>query len=131
MKYTLVRIKVLGEYTPVFNFAVSRQPQSKRGLMGPILAGLRGDFWGDLPAPKQLRNRRARFYFTLRGWHHYGQHVFGEAIRRGMTVVIERRKRPRKELIVYQDRWQVAITHDPKQPRRADEQHWHGTRRSE
>ena len=76
--------------------------------MGPGSAGLRGDVWRNLPAP-ELTNRRARFYFTERGWHDIGQHVLAEVLRRGHVVSVIRRREPADSQIVYRDDWQVAV----------------------
>jgi len=78
-----------------------------------------GDVMDQLPKPKEfrirgggLRNARARFYFTERGWRKFGREVAAEAKRRGHVVNIIRRKNPRPSRIVYADPWQVAILPD-------------------
>ncbi len=77
-------------------------------LMGPIAAGLTGEYWRGLPAPR-ITNPRARFYFTELGWHLVGQHVYAEAVRRGHVVSVIRRREPPASQVVYRDEWQVAI----------------------
>jgi hypothetical protein len=60
-----------------------------------------------LQAPN-ISNRRARFYFTERGWQKTGRVVAAEARRRGEVVKVIRRKQPRRSQI-YRDDLQVAI----------------------
>jgi hypothetical protein len=76
-----------------------------------------GDVMGGLRFPKEFqvrggsgpRNRRARFYFTERGWRRFGRKVVAEAKRRGHVVKIVRRKNPLPSQIAYADDWQVAL----------------------
>jgi hypothetical protein len=77
-------------------------------LMGPGMAGLRGEVWRGLPSPP-LMNPRARFYFTKLGWHEVGQHVYAEVKRRGHVVSVIRRRGPSRSQVVYRDAWQVAL----------------------
>jgi hypothetical protein len=73
-----------------------------RTAHGPFSAGIAGPCWHGLPRPK-IENNRARFYFTERGWHAVGQHVYAEAKRRGHVVSVLRRKEPSDSQIVYRD----------------------------
>jgi hypothetical protein len=86
-------------------------------LTGAFDAGISGECWRGLPAPA-LTNKRARFYFTERGWHEVGQHVYAEAKRRGHVVSVLRRREPLDSQVVYRDEWQVAILPDKR--RRSD-----------
>ena len=63
---------------------------------------------GELVGPN-ISNRRARFYFTERGWQKVGRLAAAEARRRGHVVKVIRRKQPRRSQIVYRDDLQVAI----------------------
>jgi hypothetical protein len=63
---------------------------------------------GELRAPN-IANRRARFYFTERGWQKIGRFVATEARRAGHVVKVIRRKQPSRSQIVYRDNLQVAI----------------------
>jgi hypothetical protein len=79
----------------------------KHRLMGAYQAGV-VEGWRDLPKPA-LTNKRARFYFTVRGWHEIGQHVYAAARQRGHVVSVLRRREPAASQVVYRDAWQVAI----------------------
>lgn len=59
-----------------------------------------------------MSNKRARFYFTERGWHEVGQYVYPEAKRRGFVVSVIRRREPADSPVVFRDEWQVAILPD-------------------
>lgn len=61
-----------------------------------------------LKAP-EFENRRARFFFTEKGWRTIGQSIVSEAKRRGHLVQVIRRKNPAKSQVFYQDPDQVAI----------------------
>lgn len=61
-----------------------------------------------LVAP-DVENRRARFYFTERGWERVGRHVVAEAGRLGHVVKVVRRKEPEVSRVVYEDELQVAL----------------------
>jgi hypothetical protein len=65
-------------------------------------------FAGGLRSPN-IANRRARFYFTERGWRKVGRHVAGEARRIGHIVKVIRRKEPARSQVVYRDALQVAL----------------------
>jgi hypothetical protein len=56
-----------------------------------------------------ISNRRARFYFTERGWSKVGRHVAAEARRLGHIVKVVRRKEPDRSQIIYRDTLQVAL----------------------
>jgi len=75
-------------------------------LTGVGTAGLIAD--PRLKAP-EFENRRARFFFTEKGWRTIGQSIVTEAKRRGHLVRVIRRKNPTKSQIFYQDADQVAI----------------------
>jgi hypothetical protein len=81
-------------------------------LPGPLKGagvGLGDVMWAlGLPVPT-ISNRRARFYFTERGWDRYGRELTRAARQRGQTVKVIRRKNPRKSQIVYQDEIQLAV----------------------
>jgi hypothetical protein len=74
-----------------------------------------GGVWrllAELPTGLQalnIWNRRARFYFTKRGWQKTGRVVAAEARQRGNVVKVTRRKQPGRSQIVYRDDLQVAI----------------------
>jgi hypothetical protein len=87
-------------------------PWSKRverrlagGSYGPLAIVM---FAGGLRSPN-IANRRARFYFTERGWRKVGRHVAGEARRIGHIVKVIRRKEPARSQVVYRDALQVAL----------------------
>jgi len=82
-----------------------------------ILVDHPANIWGMLPAELRapnISNRRARFYFTERGWKKIGRFVATKAGRAGYVVKVIRRKQPGRSQIVYRDDLQVAIL-----PRRA------------
>jgi len=63
-----------------------------------------------LPPPKvKMKNRRARFYFTERGWDEFGRRLFAIAKKRGLNPTIVRKKNPKRSDVVYGDLWQVAV----------------------
>jgi hypothetical protein len=78
----------------------------RRRLMGAYAAGALG--WGNLPRP-HIGNRRARFYFTERGWHKIGRTVLMDARRRGIMIRVVRLKNPPISQTIYRDEWQVAV----------------------
>lgn len=82
-------------------------------LMGVGAAGY-GFLMEELPVPA-ITNRRTRFYFTRKGWHTFGRHIYWAARRRGQTVQVRRRARPPASQIVYEDEYQLAIL-PPKRP---------------
>jgi hypothetical protein len=56
-----------------------------------------------------IGNRRARFYFTERGWSKVGRHVAAEARRFGHVVKVIRSKEPERSQVIYRDALQVAL----------------------
>ena len=56
-----------------------------------------------------IRNERARFYFTEKGWQAVGRYVAAEAKRNGHHVQVLKQKNPEASQIVYADDLQVAI----------------------
>lgn len=74
-------------------------------LAGAFMAGLEGF---NLNAPK-IKNARARFYFTEKGWEKVGKAIVARARVQGHVVRVIRRKNPEKSQIVYADELQVAI----------------------
>lgn len=76
-------------------------------LMGVGAAGY-GFLMEDLPVPT-ITNRRVRFYFTLKGWHTFGRHIYWAVRARGHTVQVRRRARPPASRIVYEDEYQLAV----------------------
>jgi hypothetical protein len=56
-----------------------------------------------------IQNRRARFYFTERGWDKVGRFVARHARRKGFLTQVIRRKNPAASQIVYQDELQIAL----------------------
>lgn len=56
-----------------------------------------------------IKNPRARFYFTERGWDRVGRFVACEARRKGLLIRVIRRKNPSPSQIVYRDDFQVAL----------------------
>jgi hypothetical protein len=96
----------------MFELAQLPIPWSKRverrlagGSFG-LLAGVM--FARGLRSPN-ITNRRARFYFTERGWRKVGRHVTAEARRLGHVVKVIRRKEPERSQIIYRDPLQLAI----------------------
>jgi hypothetical protein len=79
-------------------------------LMGVGRAGF-GYLMEELPVPP-ISNRRARFYFTERGWHAFGRHIYWAARKRGHTVQVRRYRRPPPSQIVYEDEHQLAVLPD-------------------
>lgn len=79
---------------------------------------LKGAFYADvegfaLLAP-DIKNTRARFYFTEKGWQTLGKQIVVNGRNAGHVVRVIRRKNPLKSQIVYQDELQVAIL--PRKP---------------
>ena len=56
-----------------------------------------------------IQNKRARFYFTKKGWQRVGRHVAAEAKRNGHHVQVLKRKNPEASQLVYADDLQVII----------------------
>ncbi|MBV8378213.1 MAG: hypothetical protein JO279_14550 [Verrucomicrobia bacterium] len=56
-----------------------------------------------------IQNRRARFYFTERGWEKVGRFVAGEARKQGFQMRVIRRKNPPVSQIFYRDEFQLAL----------------------
>ena len=56
-----------------------------------------------------ITNRRARFYFTERGWRKVGRHVTAEARRMGHVVKVIRCKEPDRSQVIYRDNLQLAL----------------------
>ena|SRR5438552_19076986 len=83
-------------------------------LRGGFLAGLDGF---NLNAPA-IRNSKARFYFTEKGWRELGKEIVARAQRKGHRVRVFRRKNPLPSQIVYQDELQVAILPRKNLPRK-------------
>ena len=61
-----------------------------------------------LDGPK-VSNKRARFYFTERGWRTAGRRLASEARKHGHKAKCIRRKNPLKSQVIYRDELQVAI----------------------
>jgi hypothetical protein len=75
-----------------------------------------GECFGEIMFARRLRspliqNRRARFYFTERGWDEVGRYVAREAQEKGFLIRVIRRKNPEASQIVYRDAFQVALLH--------------------
>jgi hypothetical protein len=75
-----------------------------------------GECFGEIMFARRLRsplirNRRARFYFTERGWDEVGRYVASEARGKGFLMRVIRRKNPEASQIVYRDAFQVALLH--------------------
>src|ERR1700761_3597844 len=79
----------------------------RRRLMGAYAAGAVG--WGTSPRP-HIGNRRARFYFTERGWHKIGRTVLMDARRRGIVVRVVRLRNPPclRQSIEMSGRWRFS-----------------------
>lgn len=90
-----------------------REPSPLIGA-GSTLGGMMWEL--HLPAPG-FDNRRARFWFTERGWDRFGRPLVAEGRRRGYVMKVIRRKNPRRSQIVYEDEWQVALLPMRSQPR--------------
>lgn len=54
-------------------------------------------------------NRRARFYFTEKGWDTFGRQVCAIATKRGLNPKVVRKKNPKRSDVIYADGYQVAI----------------------
>ena len=63
---------------------------------------------GDLDAPV-ISNRKARFYFTEKGFKKYGPAIIQGAKESGQCLQVIRRKNPKRSQIVYKDKYQLAI----------------------
>lgn len=101
----ILRIQVDGQWWD-YN-EVAREWKIITRLMGVGVAGF-GFLMEDLPVPT-ITNRRARFYFKLKGWHKFGQHIYWAARKRGHTVQLQRRSRPPGSRIIYEDEYQLAV----------------------
>jgi hypothetical protein len=62
----------------------------------------------DLRAPS-IKNERARFYFTERGWAEIGRRVTADARKAGHLVKVIRRKEPDRSQVIYRDALQLAL----------------------
>ena len=101
--------RVIGEAERwVWSEETSSWQRSTGTLKGAFYADLAWDAWGELAAPA-VRNPRARFWFTERGWHEYGRHVAAGARATGRTYRVIRRKNPPRSAVLYRDQWQVAL----------------------
>jgi len=78
-----------------------------------VLGGCNGILDMPFKGPQKRFKRRARFYFTEKGWDLYGRDMCKEAYnwgyRNGHNIIVIRRKNPRRSEIVYRDKIQVAI----------------------
>ena len=78
---------------------------------------LGGAYMGGLPmrfnVPRKSFSRRARFYFTEKGWDLYGRDICKEAYqyayRNGHNFRVIRRKNPHRGEVAYRDDIQVAL----------------------
>jgi len=61
-----------------------------------------------LTAPN-IKNKKARFYFTEAGFHKFAKEIIADAKLFKVPLKVISRKNPKKSQIVYQDKWQVAI----------------------
>ncbi len=77
-----------------------------------------GGCWGVLDMPFKMPkakylNRRARFYFTEKGWNLHGRDMCKQAYewgyRNGYNIRVIRRKNPRRSEIAYRDDIQVSL----------------------
>lgn len=84
-------------------FVVTRCLRGAMSELCDVMADL------NLPGPSRLRNKRARFYFTERGWRKVGRHVAAAAKQRGHTIKVIRRKNPNPSQIAYEDELQLAL----------------------
>ncbi|HPA17463.1 MAG TPA: hypothetical protein PLU30_06920 [Verrucomicrobiae bacterium] len=64
--------------------------------------------WSVLRGP-EITNRRARFYFTEKGWRLIGRFLADAARRDGRVVRVLRRKNPSRSEVVYKDELQLAV----------------------
>jgi hypothetical protein len=102
------------DFRDLFNLLSGNQVEvfrdSRREMRGPSCSPRLCELMrrAGLPA-RRLTNRRARFYFTDRGWHAVGASLLHEAKALGYTVKYTRRGRPGKSQVVYQDQYQVAL----------------------
>ena len=83
------------------------------GDVSVVFGGCGGVLTMPFKAPKKSFNRRARFYFTEKGWDLYGRDMCKEAYdwgyRNGHNITVIRRKNPRRGEVVYRDDIQVAL----------------------
>jgi len=75
------------------------------GSFGPLALVM---FRQGLCSPS-ISNRRARFYFTERGWSKVGRHVAAGAHRLAHVVKVIRPKEPDHSQVIYRDALQVAV----------------------
>ena len=68
------------------------------------------ELW-DLKLP-QIVNKKAKFYFTEKGWKIFAKQMIVHARENGQILKVIRRKNPKKSQIVYKDEYQVAIMPD-------------------
>jgi hypothetical protein len=80
---------------------------ARERLMGVFAAGVPAD-WKNLDRP-DLQNKRARFFFTEKGWRLIGRFVVADARQDGRVIRVFRRKNPNPSEIAFQDELQVAI----------------------
>jgi hypothetical protein len=72
-----------------------------------LLGALSADVDGfDHLKTRGIRNKRARFYFTEKGWRLFGRQVAANARKAGRVL---RRKNPDPAQLVYEDEFQVAL----------------------
>ncbi len=83
------------------------QAAARERLMGVYAADVPGD-WAGLRRP-HIACRRARFYFTEKGWRLFGRFIAAAARRDGRVVRVLRRKNPMPSEVVYEDELQVAV----------------------
>jgi hypothetical protein len=62
-----------------------------------------------LKAPKKLKNKRVKFYFTEKGYKKFGPQVISDAKKRDLVLKVICEKNPEKSRIVYSDMYQVAL----------------------
>lgn len=87
--------------------APDREPASKRLSTWDCL-GSEMDRLG-LKWPHGFSNRKARFYFTERGWDRIGRQLVKAATELGYKVKIVRKKQPKRSAVVYCDQYQLAV----------------------
>jgi len=69
---------------------------------------------GELNMPKGVTNKKARFYFTEKGYKKFGKSIIESAIKEKQILQVIKRKNPKKSQIVYEDEYQVAILPEKK-----------------
>jgi hypothetical protein len=93
---------------------LSGHHSARQRLLGAFSAGVHG--FDQLNTP-QITNKRARFYFTEKGWKLFGRVVAANARKAGLVARVRRCKNPDSSQIIYEDEFQVALLVRKQSPR--------------